>query len=337
MLFKNRYPTLKLMFATLLLICNVMITVQITPTQSEALNDRPIIGIPTQKISDEMLLDKIPKLKGREYIAASYVKFVEMAGARVVAIPIKTNKTELKMLLKSVNGLLFPGGEANMKDSGYYKLTKYLFKEAVKINKRGKPFPILGICRGMQALVVHLTGKTDYMDEFDSVNLTAPLKWYTEELDRSFLKDIPPGMKKGAEDCKVNITGHFHKYGFSPDVFEEDKIKDEYEIIATSKDRDGKEFVSIFQGKKLPFYGLQFHPEKTLFEWAPTIHIPHSLQAIYFSQFLSNMYVAEVKRNTKNHFESMLDEQRFITLKDPAYYTGFLPQSHSPFMQIYVY
>ena len=38
-------------------------------------NERPIVGILTQ-----------PDMDGREYVAASYVKYVEAAGARVIAI-----------------------------------------------------------------------------------------------------------------------------------------------------------------------------------------------------------------------------------------------------------
>ena len=93
----------------------------------------------------------------------------------------------------------------------------------------------------------------------------------------------------------------------------------------------------IHTGKKYPFTGLQFHPEKTIFEWAATLQIPHNQQAIFFSQFLSNMFVREVKHNALARFKDPGDEQRLGMMKDPVYYTGYLQESHSPFMQIYVY
>ena len=68
-------------------------------------------------------------------------------GARAIAIPIHTNDTELDLIMESVNGLLFPGGETNLENSGYYKLTKKLYEKAIKLNDDGTPFPILGICR----------------------------------------------------------------------------------------------------------------------------------------------------------------------------------------------
>jgi len=299
------------------------------------LNERPIIGIPTMTITDELLLKKVEKLEDRQYIASSYVKFIEMAGARAVPIPTKINDTVLKSVFKSVNGLLFPGGEINLEDSGYYKLTKKLFKLAIKENEKGKVFPILGICRGMQAMLVHTEGSIDIMEETDSVNYTTTLKWNDENFDNSFIKDMPEPMKESAS--KKDITSHFHKYGVPEDAFSKGDVGDRFEVIATSKDRNGKEFVSMFQGKKLPFYGLQFHPEKVLFEWAETVNIPHSLEAVYFSQFFSNAFMGEVKKNTDHHFKSEDDLERYSMSKDPMYYTGFLPEAHSPFMQIYVY
>ena len=88
---------------------------------------------------------------------------------------------------------------------------------------------------------------------------------------------------------------------------------------------------------KYPFLGIQFHPEKPVFEWANTLNIPHNQDAIFFSQFLANMWVREVKHNDKPIWKNPADEQRYLMMKDPMMYMGFLQNSHSPFMQIYIY
>lgn len=323
-----------LSWKSILLICLVCFHVDIALGRNN-INERPIVGIPTMTITDKLLLKKVPKMKDREYIAASYVKFIEMAGGRTVPIPTNINDTVLQHVFKSINGVVFPGGEINLVDSGYYKLTKRIMELAIKENENGKPFPILGVCRGMQAMIVHTEGSTDVMEERDSVNFTTTLKWNNENFKNSFLKDMPPSMKKDAE--KKKITAHFHKYGTPSDVFLKGKVSERFNVIATSKDRKNKEFVSIFQGKELPFFGLQFHPEKVLFEWAETINVPHSLDAVYLSQFFSNAFMGEVRKNKEHYFDSWEDTERYTMSKDPVYYTGFLPDSHSPFMQIYVY
>ena len=74
-----------------------------------------------------------------------------------------------------------------------------------------------------------------------------------------------------------------------------------------------------------------------LFEWATTVEIPHNQPAVYFSQFLANMWMMVAKHNVAAYFEDPADEQRFGMLKDPVFYTGYLQESHTPFMQIYIY
>jgi gamma-glutamyl hydrolase len=63
-----------------------------------ALNERPIVGILTEDTSGSFAEH------GRMYLAASYVKFVESAGARVVPILNNLTKSELDVILNSVNG-----------------------------------------------------------------------------------------------------------------------------------------------------------------------------------------------------------------------------------------
>ena len=50
---------------------------------------------------------------GYSYIAASYVKWIESAGGRVVPIPYNIPTVEeLDTLLSKINGVLMPGGDA---------------------------------------------------------------------------------------------------------------------------------------------------------------------------------------------------------------------------------
>ena len=50
----------------------------------------------------------------RPYIAASYVKYLESAGARVVPVLHTASKDNLTSTFNSINGLLYPGGGANL-------------------------------------------------------------------------------------------------------------------------------------------------------------------------------------------------------------------------------
>lgn len=59
---------------------------------------RPIIGIITQTDTADT-----------SYIAASYVKFIEMSGAQVLPIFMFNDTTYIDSILPKINGVLFPG------------------------------------------------------------------------------------------------------------------------------------------------------------------------------------------------------------------------------------
>lgn len=58
----------------------------------------PVIGIYTQTHSTQS-----------SYIVASYVKFIEMAGAQVVPIYSFSETNEVLSLMAKINGVVFPG------------------------------------------------------------------------------------------------------------------------------------------------------------------------------------------------------------------------------------
>jgi gamma-glutamyl hydrolase len=62
----------------------------------------PIIGVFTQTLSNTTT-------NKSSYIAASYVKFIEMAGAQVVPIYSFADTPDIMTLLGKINGVLFPG------------------------------------------------------------------------------------------------------------------------------------------------------------------------------------------------------------------------------------
>lgn len=76
------------------------------------LNDRPIIAVLAQAIEG---------FKEYSYIAASYVKYLESAGARVLPILESFDLEEVEKIFEFVNGVLFPGGSTKWFESSYYK------------------------------------------------------------------------------------------------------------------------------------------------------------------------------------------------------------------------
>ena len=81
----------------LLILLAVTIAVFSVPRQT------PVIGIYTQDAPSS-------RQTKTTYIAASYVKFVEMSGGQVIPLFSNYSQTILKSKLDQINGVIFPGG-----------------------------------------------------------------------------------------------------------------------------------------------------------------------------------------------------------------------------------
>ena len=87
----RRYPHFSAVFFSLL-----------TFSLAAVPNDRPIVGIVAE--------DYYGSIPGKStYIAASYVKWMEAAGARVLPIFINQTDEYYDKVLELVNGVIFPG------------------------------------------------------------------------------------------------------------------------------------------------------------------------------------------------------------------------------------
>ncbi|KAF8715785.1 hypothetical protein HU200_026734 [Digitaria exilis] len=108
--------------------------------------DRPVIGIVSHP--GDGAGGRISNGTATSYIGASYVKFVEAAGARV--IPLVYNEPEERLLekLSLVNGVLFTGGSE--KQGVYFETIKKVFQHVLDKNDAGEPFPLFAQCLGFE-------------------------------------------------------------------------------------------------------------------------------------------------------------------------------------------
>lgn len=67
--------------------------------------------------------------------------------------------------------------------------------------------------------------------------------------------------------------------------------------MSVNYDVNHLKFISSVEHIRLPFYAVQFHPEKNNFEWHKGRHIPHTYDAIRISQYFANFFVNEGIRN----------------------------------------
>jgi gamma-glutamyl hydrolase len=267
-----------------------------------ALNDRPVFGILSAPAGiDE---DGAPTpYPGKYYIPASYIKFVESSGARAVPIMFDISDEELVSLYGKLNGLLVPGGGSDLsRGSRYRNLTSMLLNMTMASAANGQWVPMWGTCLGFEAIMVDAANDINVLTNFNSENISLPLQ-YTgvcqTQACRMFGASFPENVLELFANSSLQIAFNNHAWGVSPTNFTAyPSLAQNFRMLATSTDRDGKQFVAAAEHNRYPIYATQFHPEKPIFEWNEGEVIPHTGNAVAANIYLSTFLVGESRKNT---------------------------------------
>lgn len=103
--------------------------------------------------------------------------------------------------------------------------------------------------------------------------------------------------------------------------------------MSVNNDWNGLEFISTIEHRNYPFYGVQFHPEKNLFEWVRNKNISHTAGAITASQYFAQFFINEA-RKSYNHFADTKTQDQYVIYNYPVAFTGAVG---SAFEQCYMF
>ncbi|KAL4635213.1 gamma-glutamyl hydrolase-like [Arapaima gigas] len=293
-------------------------------------NDEPIIGVLAQEL-------RSASSPGTSYIAASYIKFLESAGARVVPVKINQTQEEYESLFSSINGILFPGGGANLISSGYAKAAKILYDLALKANSQGDYFPLWGTCLGFEELTYLTSGKL-LLSKTNTTEVALPLIFASGSRESKMFRHFPKDVLDSL--ASEPITENSHKWSLTVESFNNnEELRNFYKILTTNS--DGKtEFVSTMEGdlacstaKDFPIYASQWHPEKNPFEWTKP-YIPHTPSAIKMTFYVANFFVNEARKNF-HRFPSDKEKTDSLIYNYKLVYTGKKPDA--TFEQMYIF
>ena len=271
----------------------------LSPVWAQA-NPRPVVGILT------LPNDAYSKTHGFSQFPASYVKFLEAGGNRVAPIPFDLSSSALDDLLSQLNGALFTGGAAAFYSGG--QLTQFgstaqrVFNESLNAHANGEVWPLWGTCLGFELISVLAADNEGAVltPNWDSENYTAPVAWtQTASTSRVWSN---PSVREAFTQVPA-IAFNAHTQGVSPANFAAaPALSSRFNILGTSLDRAGKEFVATMEGKDgLPIFATQWHPEKALFEWPLDAieFIPHSLAAVTNNYAAAAFFGAQTRLNSR--------------------------------------
>ncbi|KAM6215929.1 gamma-glutamyl hydrolase [Rhynchocyon petersi] len=303
-----------------LLLCGAASVVLSAPTKNTT--EKPIIGILMQRCRNQM------KNLGKYYIAASYVKYLESAGARVVPVRLDLTDQEYEKLFKSINGILFPGGSVNLRTSGYAKVSRIFYKAALQSFDNGDYFPVWGTCLGFEELTV-LVSDMLLLTSTDTENMSLPLNFTGEKFQGRMFQNFPQDLLLSLS--VEPLTANFHKWSLSMKNFTaNEKLKTFFKVLTTNT-VNKIEFVSSMEGYTYPVYAVQWHPEKPPYEWGTEL-ISRSPNAVKTAFYLAEFFVSEARKNN-HHFDSEDEERKALIYQFDPTYTGNI----STFQQVYIF
>jgi gamma-glutamyl hydrolase len=251
---KSHYPSMICLFFVLVVACVALV-------ESGDANNWPIIGLFTQPTTSTA-----GNCNGKcVYVAASYVKHLESAGARVVPIDYYSSTEELDKLFSSVNGFFFPGGSSSFPSSA-----QYIYDKVVAANAQGDFIPLWGVCMGFQWLLIAQSKDANILDppsgQMDSYNISMQLDFTTNATSSKLFSVAPDSLMKIY--ATQNVTMNNHHYGIYPEHFyATGALSSFFNVLSTNEDRQGVEFVSTMESFDYPIFGTQWHPEKNNFEY----------------------------------------------------------------------
>jgi len=301
--------------------------------------DRPIIGVVSQWYRPDYFPGLLEADNHTSYIAASYVKWLEAAGAQVVPVIISIDDNEdlteyFQEVFAGVNGLLIPGGATSISHSGYADASNAFFQMAKEANLAGDFFPIWGTCLGFEMMVLMANEGKPYRAACNSLEQAVPLEleegWEESRLLGSASNDVIDQL------TSLPVTVNFHRWCLTKENFTRDEMGDFWNLLSVNSDLEGMEFISTLEAKDFPFYATQFHPEKNMFEWAPWhTSIPHSREATSVSLYMVEHFV-EAARQSSHQFPSRAAEESHMIYNHRAYFSG-QEATDSGFTQVYLF
>eukprot|EP00747_Dinoflagellata_sp_TGD_P221936 gnl/TRDRNA2_/TRDRNA2_93700_c0_seq2.p1 gnl/TRDRNA2_/TRDRNA2_93700_c0~~gnl/TRDRNA2_/TRDRNA2_93700_c0_seq2.p1 ORF type:complete len:412 (+),score=28.92 gnl/TRDRNA2_/TRDRNA2_93700_c0_seq2:130-1365(+) len=242
-----------------------------------------------------------------------YRQWVEQFGAATVILP---NSGNVEDYFPKLNALLIPGGSGPNTSMDVEPFARALINRAIRANKEGDYFPVWGTCLGFEWILQVVSGDNCVVqedDRYDSIDDPENLVFNQDTFPGRVFQSANESLRDWFASGKVAYNSHV--LGIEPHHFAKSAaLARTFDILASSSDRKGSQYVSVIQGKKLPIYGVQFHPEMVRF--APTVscigNLPKTPEAVAASDYLANFFMSEAAKN--NHLSPYTKQTNIMTL-----------------------
>lgn len=264
----------------------------------------PVIGV-LAKSGEE---DGYPGNECRQVVEPTCLMLLQDA----VVVPIKINSTkeEMEEVMQKINGLFLPAGDTNIWEHGkdgslvpskYTIAGQKLIEIATRMNKAGTYFPVMSICLGFELFAAAIGNDLSIVEPCEKcVNYSTILDLTPLAVKSKFLKALSEEQLKRLQTA--DLCYNYHSFMVDRKKFLKNQLLSEFfNIISLSPSIDKSfKFVSMIEGKKYPFYGLQFHPEWCLHDFydkSVNIAVVQTEETHSISRNIAKFFLSEAKKN----------------------------------------
>ena len=260
------------------------------------------------------------------YMASSYKKWLESAGALIVPIQFDLPSEVIHGLLKQINGIcLIGGGIVNKKTHDHNQFIKYkntmetIFNYVIYSNKNNNYYPMWCTCMSFELIILYIKNlKFNSQSEITDNYLSKSGKYGESKLHWT---NEPSKIKKMFTKSEIKCMSKYpclfqaHQYSHNINSKIIKTFKDIANIPAVGIASDNSKYINIFELKDYPIYGVQFHPEKPPFEYENSgKRVPKTQIAITLSFKLAKFFIKECKKNHniwiggKNYYDFTIND-----------------------------
>ena len=208
--------------------------------------------------------------------------------------------------------------------------------------RTGNYWPIWGTCLGFE-LLAHLGGEVIHTEKLAPEYILAKCSSHHQAVPLEITSEFPTSKFGRAIPKEVlvsltnkNSTIHFHHWCLTPQNFTKYEMDKFWNILATSHDKNGLEFISLLEAKNYPIWGSQFHFEKSAYEWTLKFpKIPHDSTSILSGTFVAQFFVEHSKKNNHRFIDRKTEEENLIFNYNP-FFTGNM-RRNSTVDQVYFF
>lgn len=157
-----------------------------------------------------------------------------------------------------------------------------------QMNDEGDQFPVWGTCLGFESILNTFSKFTLRRTKVLTLNRNKRLFWVEKNYKRSLFNDVLRSSIKNSL-AKNKMSFFEQKWGFRVSEIEDNrKLNNSFKVVAYYK-KGEERIVAAVQHRTMPILGVQFHPEKTLYEHKRKVNIDFTVKNAIASQELSRV------------------------------------------------